>query len=529
MPPTDKFILAIDLGTSGPKVALFSTHGELVGSEFEETPVVLLPGGGAEQSPQVWWSAIDKAAKRLLGRGLVKTEDIAAVASTAQWSGTVAVDSNGNAIGNSIIWMDSRGAPYIHKMADGLLKVEGYALAKLIRWIRLTGGAPGNVGKDPVAHILYLKHTQPDIYRRAYKFLEPVDYIGLRLSGQFAASFNSITLHWMTDNRDISNVTYHDGLIQLSTIDRAKLPDLKPANAILGHLLPDVAQAWGLRENVSVLMGSPDVHSAAVGSGAVRDFEPHLYIGTSGWLTCHVPFKKTDLFHNLAALPSGIPGRYLLTNEHESAGGALQYLRNSILFPQDELSTGGMPANAYQLLDQMAERVSAGSGKLIFTPWLYGERAPVDDHLVRGGFYNLSLNTTRADMVRAVFEGVAYNARWLLKYVEQFIKRPVESINMVGGGAKSNIWCQIHADVLNRPIRQMKDPIEVNVRGAALLASAGLGHMKYDEIGTRVKAMNTYMPNPDHRKIYDELFREFLATYESNRGMYARLNRVSQH
>ncbi|MDP2776771.1 MAG: FGGY-family carbohydrate kinase, partial [Anaerolineales bacterium] len=487
MSSTDKFILAIDLGTSGPKVAIFSTQGELIGSEFEEMPVLLPSGGGAEQSPEVWWNAIEKAVKHLLAKGLVSNDDIVAVASTAQWSGTVAVDQDGEALGNAIIWMDSRGAPYIHKMFDGPLKIEGYALAKILKWIQLTGGAPGISGKDPLAHILYLKHVHPEIYQRTYKFLEPIDYIGLRLTGNFAASFNSITLNWLTDNRNIENVTYHDGLIKLSTIDRAKLPELKPANAILGHLRPDIARAWGLREDVQVLMGSPDVHSAAVGSGAVRDFEPHLYIGTSGWLTCHVPFKKTDLFHNLAALPSGIPGRYLLTNEQECAGGCLQYLRNHILFAQDELSTGANPSNAYQLFDQIAERTPAGSGKLIFTPWLYGERAPVDDHLVRGGFHNQSLNTTRAHMVRAVFEGVAYNSRWLLKYVEQFNRRPVTAINMVGGGAKSNIWCQIHADVLNRPIRQVKDPIEVNVRGAALLASASLGYLRYDEIGTHVK------------------------------------------
>ena len=526
MSPADKYILAIDLGTSGPKVALFSTQGELIGSEFEETKVVLFPNGGAEQSPEDWWNAIETAGKRLLAKKLVSNDDIIAIANTTQWSGTVAVDRDGNAISNAIIWMDSRGAPYIHKMADGFPKIEGYSLPKLLNWIRLTGGAPSNAGKDPIAHILYLKDVHPDIYQRTYKFLEPMDYIGLRLTGQFAASFNSIVLHWVTDNRDIENVTYHEGLLKLAGVDRAKLPDLKPANAVLGHLRPDIARAWGLREDVQVLMGSPDVHSAAIGSGAVRDYEPHLYVGTSGWLICHVPFKKTDIFHNLAALPSAIPGRYLLTNEQESAGGCLQYLRNNILFPQDELSQGERPANAYQLLDQMAERTPAGSGKLIFTPWLYGERAPIDDHLMRGGFYNQSLSTTRADMVRAVFEGVAYNSRWLLKYVEEFNKQPAKSLNMVGGGAKSNIWCQIHADILDRPIRQVQDPIEANVRGAALLASAGLGYLKYDEIGTHVKIANTYMPNPDHRKIYDELFQEFLAIYENNKKIYARLNQA---
>jgi len=205
-------------------------------------------------------------------------------------------------------------------------------------------------------------------------------------------------------------------------------------------------------------------------------------------------------------------------------GVCLQYLRDNILFHQDELATK-KPGNAYRLFDQIAERAPAGSEGLIFTPWLYGERAPVDDHLVRGGFFNQSLTTSREHIVRSVFEGVAYNSRWLLKYVEQFIKRPVEAINMVGGGAKSDIWCQIHADVLNRPIRQMIEPIEVNLRGAALLASAALGNITYDEIGNHVAADKTYTPNPDNRKIYDELFNEFIAIYTSNKKICARLNR----
>jgi xylulokinase len=283
-----------------------------------------------------------------------------------------------------------------------------------------------------------------------------------------------------------------------------------------------------LREDTQVLIGYPDIHSSAVGAGAVGDYEPHLYIGTSSWLTCHVPFKKTDLLHNLAALPSSIPGRYLLTDEQECAGVCLQYLRDNIFFPQDELSTGERPRNVYQRFDEIAARTPAGSGKLIFTPWLYGERSPVDDPAVRGGFFNLSLQTTREHMVRAVFEGVAYNSRWLLKYVEAFIKREVDAVNMVGGGAKSNIWCQIHADVLNRPIRQVKNPIDVNVRGAALLASAALGYLRYEELGACVPIAETYMPNSDHRQIYDELFKEFISIYQNNRKMYASLNRAHE-
>jgi len=529
MPDSNKYILAIDLGTSGPKVALISTQGEIVESEFEATHLILLPEGGAEQSPQEWWEAIDRATTRLLVKELVSSEEIEAVICTGQWSGTVAVDEDGNALGNAIIWMDARGAPYINPILGGPLKVQGYAPQKILKWIQRTGGAPGTAGKDPTAHILYLKHVHPEIYQRTYKFLEPVDYLGLRLTGHFAASYNSIVTHWLTDNRNITRIQYDKDLIKLVTIDPEKLPKLKPTNGILGTLRADIAHEWGLRETVQVVMGSPDMHTAAVGSGAVQDYEAHLYIGTSSWLLCHVPFKKTDLTHNMAALPSGIPGRYVLTNEQDCAGVCLQYLRDNIFFYPDPLSSGEKPVNAFRLFDEIAARTAAGSDRLIFTPWLYGERSPVDDKFVRGGFFNQSLHTTREHMVRAVFEGVAYNSRWLLKYVEQFINRRVEAINIVGGGAKSDIWCQIHADVMGRRICQVKDPILANLRGAALLASAALGYLRYEEISSRVPIAHVYEPNPEHRKIYDELFNEFVAIYENNHKIYARLNRAQQY
>ena len=524
MSERDRFILSIDLGTSGPKVALVSIQGEIVESDFEETRMALLPGGGAEQSPADWWESIVKAGSRLLGKGLVPNDQIVGIAITGQWSGTVAVDREGHALGNSVIWLDSRGAPYIAEAAGGGVKIEGFSVGRLIQWIRKTGGVPSVTGKDPIAHILFLKHALPEIYRQTWKFLEPVDYIGMRFTGRFAASFDSITVHWMTDNRDISRVRYDKDLVRYSTIDPAKLPDLKPANSVLGFLRPDIARDWGLREDVRVVMGSPDIHSATVGSGAVGDYETHLYIGTSSWIACHVPNKKTDIFHNMAALPAAIPGRYLLVNEQECAGACLQFLNDNILFHQDELSVGAKPGDAYRRLDSIVERTQAGSGRLIFTPWLYGERAPIDDHKVRGGFFNLSLDTTREHMVRAVFEGVAYNSRWLLKYVERFIGRRANAINMVGGGAKSDIWCQIVADVLDRPIRQMRDPIEVNVRGAALLAAAALGYLPYDAIGSHVPVLRTFAPNPDHRGTYDELFGEFISIYTNNRKTHARLN-----
>ncbi len=162
---------------------------------------------------------------------------------------------------------------------------------------------------------------------------------------------------------------------------------------------------------------------------------------------------------------------------------------------------------------------------MIFTPWLYGERTPVENHTIRGGLHNISLLVKQEDLVRAVFEGVAYNSRWLMELVEKFINRRMDPINMIGGGAQSDIWCQIYADVLNRTVRQVKDPIYANARGAALIGAVGLGLCTFDEIPNLVQISKVFHPSPDNRELYDELFSEFLNIYKNNEKMYSRLNK----
>ncbi|MFQ5676336.1 MAG: FGGY-family carbohydrate kinase [bacterium] len=523
---TGKYILAIDLGTSGPKVALVSTEGKIVDHEVEKTGLLVFEDGGVEQNPDDWWNAIIRATRQLLKRGLVSKQDIAAISCTTQWSGTVAVDRRGQPLMNAISWMDSRGAPEVQRICKGIVNIEGYGLLKLKRWLRLTGGVPGLSGKDPVGHILFIKNKLPNVYEQTYKFLEPKDYINLRLTGQFAASYDSIILHWVTDNRDISRIAYDRRLLKMASLEREKLPDLKQATDILGPLKLEIAEELGLNKDIPVIVGTPDIQSAAIGSGAVRDYQAHLYIGTSSWLSCHVPFKKADLLHKIATLPSAIPGRYFVANEQQTAGSSLNFLRQWLLndWKQTKAQTNGQ--SDFEILDHLAESVTAGSNKVIFSPWLNGERCPVENQTLRGGFYNLALNTRQAHLIRAVYEGVAYNSRWLLQYVEKFVKRQFDQIHMIGGGANSDVWCQIHADVLNRPIRQMTDPVLANARGAGLLASVALGYLTFDDIAAYVEIHKTYDPNPKSQATYDELFSEFVNIYKNNKKMYARLNRV---
>jgi xylulokinase len=517
-------VLTVDLGTSGPKVALFTPAGEFVDGEFEPVELQLSPGGGAQQRPADWWSGIVRATRRLLSRSPVPVDGIVAISVTAQWSGTVPVDRDGDPLHDAIIWMDSRGAAQVRALVGGRVKVAGYDPRKLRTFIRLTGGAPAHSGKDSIAHILWLQAERPDIARATWKYLEPKDWLNLKLTGRAAATFDSIVMHWLTDNRDLSRIAYSPELLALAGIDRAQLPDLIGATDVLAPLCPEAAAELGLPAGIPVVGGTPDLQSAAVGSGAVGDFEGHVYLGTSSWLTCHVPFKKTDVLRGVASLPSPLPGKYYVADEQETAGACLNYLRDRVFYPDDALGSGPAPADVYRRFDELAATAPAGSHRVIFTPWLNGERTPVDDHTVRAAWMNQSLSTSRADLVRSTLEGVALNSRWLLGAVEHFVGRPFPWLNAIGGGAASDLWCQIHADVLDRPIRQVEHPIRANARGAALIAGIALGRIAVGDIGRRVQVTQTYSPQPRNRGVYDELYREFRAIYKQNRAMYRRLN-----
>lgn len=522
--PADVVILAIDLGTSGPKVALISRDGRILASDRESTPVELLPGGGAEQRPDDWWRAIVVATRRMLEHTDVPRSAIRGVCCTAQWSGTVAVGEDGAPLGNAVIWMDSRGARYLPPIVGGMVQIDGYGLMAAWRWLRLTGGIPALSGKDPIAHILFLRHERPEIYEKTRCFLEPKDYLNYKLTGQLAASFESITLHWVTDNRDLKDVRYSPALLARAGLSEAQLPPLLRAVDVLGPLSAEAAAELGLSTEVQVVMGTPDLHSAAIGSGAVRDYEAHLYIGTSSWITAHLPFKKTDLKVMMATIPSAIPERYLVGNTQESAGACIDHLIDKVFFAPGELASGGDREKAHALLEAEAARAEPGSGKLIFSPWLYGERTPVEDATIRGGFFNLSLSAGRPEMVRAVYEGVAYNGRWLLEALGRFMGREVEQLAFIGGGASSPLWAQIHADVMGVPIRCAKEPRLANALGAGLLGAVGLGELDFETIPDVVERGPVFEPDTAHRALYDQLYGTFREIYRQHRPLCARLN-----
>ena len=516
-----RFALAVDLGTGGPKVGIVSLAGEIAWSDHVPVTTHLSPDGGATQDAEDWWTKILATARRGLSSGAVAPEQVVAVSCTGQWASTVPVDEIGRPVGDCVMWMDTRGGPHTRRAVGG--PVSGYSPLALWRWVRRTGGAPSTSGADPIGHMLHLEHDEPGVAKAARWYLEPVDYLALRFTGRAAASHASMTAAWLTDNRHTDRLAYDLTLVRAAGVPLDKLPPLVATGSVVGGLLPAVAAELGLSPSVQVVTGTPDLHSAAAGSGALGNYECHLVISTTSWISCPVPMKKTDAVRQIASVPGVAPGGYLVADNHETGGLCLQWLRDNVVAPADGLAE--VPVPGFDAMTTLAESVPAGSGDVLFTPWLAGERSPVDDRNARGGFHNLSLHTTRAHLVRAVLEGVAYNSRWLHEAVERFVRRRLDPIRVIGGGAVSDLWCQIHADVMGRTVERVTGPLHANLRGAAILAGLALDAFAPGEVGRLVPVDNRFEPRPREQAVYERLYAEFPRLYRSQKPMFARLNR----
>jgi xylulokinase len=357
-------------------------------------------------------------------------------------------------------------------------------------------------------------------------FLEPVDYLGLCFTGRAAASQASMIGSWLTDNRRGHGGGYVASLVKKSQRDASKLPPLVPTGSVLGPVLDQVADQLGIPHATPVVAGLPDLHTGYLGSGATLEYEAHLAISTTSWVGARVPFKRTDVIRQMASVPGLHPDWYIIANNHETAGECLKWFQNSILSGDDGIGNPSNEAPTYDAMTTAAATAPVGSNGVIFAPWLNGERSPVDDRALRGSWLNLSLTSSRAEMTRAVLEGVAYNARWLFDAVEKFARRDMPKVRIFGGGAQSDLWCQIHADVLGRPVEQVADPNQTNLRGAAMAVRIALGEITVDEVSSLVRVSHVFEPDHANMATYAPLYGEFTKLYNQQKKMYHRLRRA---
>lgn len=512
----ERWILAIDIGNGGPKVAVVDLHDHLLAVSVRAVEVKIGLDGSATQDANEWWAQVLQGAHEAIAASNVNRQGMHAVAITGQWGSTVPVDSQGIPVGDVILWSDTRGQKYMREIVGGPLSYQGFAPHRIIPWVLKTGGGPTPSGADPTGHSMVLQLEMKPTHDHAAFLLEPIDYLGMRFTGKAGATPASMILSWITDNRLGRPVEYDTTLVRKARRDPTKLPPLLPTGSILGTLLAEVADSLGVPTTVPVICGIPDLHSAVIGSGAVEPFATHLTISTTAWIGARVPFKKTDILHSIASVP-GLDNNFpIVANNHETGGSALRWLKENIF-----------KGESYESAIAKAETAPAGSEGLLFTPWLNGERSPVDDKKIRASFLNMSLRTNEAMMIRAVMEGVAFNSRWLFDSYEKFLRHKPASVRIIGGGAQSDLWCQMHAYALNRPVERPADPRDAQLKGVASWARICLGEISLEEAGRQAKVADTFLPDGPDARIYADLYQEYRRLYPILKKTHHRLSKLT--
>jgi len=513
-----KLVLAHDVGTSSDKAVLLDERGTLVATASASYPTHAPEPGFAEQDPEDWWRAVSQSTAAVMAAASAHRDEVRALSFTGQMQGTLPVDAAGRPLMRSMIWLDTRADAQAREVTRGAIRVFGYGLTRLLRWMWITGGAPSLTGTDPVSKIVWLRQHRPEIWKATSKLLDVKDYLLFRATGRYVGAHDCANLTWLMDTRP-GRRGWSSTLLGLIDLPEAMLPDLVSPMDQVGGLGPEAAGDLGLNAGTPVIAGPGDVAAMAIGAGAVRRSVPHLAIGTSSWIAAHVDKRVADPLSYVGAMCSAHPERYLAVAAQQNAGSVIEWLRGI-------LSDEGRALD-HEGLASLAAQCEPGSSNLTFLPWFAGERTPMDDQHARGGFLNLDLSHGRPHLARAVLEGVALNTRWALSKLEPLIGgQHASGLRFVGGGARGDVLPQIMADALDRPLLLVERPEFAAARGCALLVLPALGFSAgYDALEALVPIARRVDPRPQFRARYDADFAAFTDAYRRNRPWFAGRNR----
>ena len=506
---SSQYIVAHDVGTSGNKAVLVDTEGNIHGSAFQAYPVHYPRPDWAEQEPEDWWHAVTSTTRQVLEQSGVAPQDVLAMVYTTQMLGILPMGRDGRPLRPAIIWLDGRAAAQAGRVMRKFLHPRLFAL---VAGTELTG-------KDGIPKLLWLKENEPEIYDKMACFLDVNGYLTYRATGEMVFEWSCASAIGL----DLKTKDWMRGILRYMGLDMTKFPSLVRSTDQVGGLTPDAARECGLLEGTPVFGGSGDSPGAAVGSGAVGEGDGHIYLGTSGWVGV-VTEKIVSGRHGVVSIHSADPDKAFLFAEMETAGACLKWIADQ--FYRYEQADPAIP-NVYALMDRDVETIPPGADYLVATPWMYGERSPVADTWVRSTFFNLSADHTREHLLRAVYEGVAYNLRWMVEIVEQQFKFPLPALRVIGGGARGAPWMQIIADVTGRRVETVANPQEAGAVGAALLAGIGLGlYPDFESLKKVVRVERKFEPQAGNAEVYDVLYRAYRRIYSSLRGLYREVNQV---
>jgi xylulokinase len=492
-------LLGIDVSTTGAKALLILEQGEVVASATEEYPLSTPYPQWSEQDPEDWWKGTQRAIRKVMATRGVSASDIAGIGLTGQMHGLVLLDRKDEVLRPAILWNDQRTGlqcAEITRLAGGLGKL-----------LELTANPvlPGFTAPK----IVWVRENEPSVYERIAHILLPKDYVRFRLTGEFATEVSDAS---GTSLFDVANRRWSSAIAKLLQVPMQWLPHCTESPVVSGKISAAAAEATGLRPGTPVVGGAGDQAAQAVGSGVVQPGIISVTSGTSG-----VVFAFEDAY---AVEPEGrvhvfchaVPGKWHAMGVMLSAGGAFRWFRDALA--ESELrAAAAQGVDSYDLLVEEAVAVDPGSEGLLFLPYLTGERTPYPDPNARGAFVGLTLRHGKGHMVRALLEGVSFGLRDSLELIKG-LDVPIDQVRASGGGARSELWRQIQADVFNVELAVI-NVTEGAAFGAALLAGVGAGIYTdvQEAVSSAIRVVSRTTPRQEAVAVYQEL-------YPLYRGLY---------
>lgn len=503
-----RYLIGVDIGTSGTKTALFDETGVLIASQTVEYPLYQPQNGWAEQDPKHWWDAVVSTLSGVLSKSGIPKDSIVGIGLSGQMHGLVMLGKNGEVLRNSIIWCDGRTTA----QCDEITRKVG-----LDQLMKRTGNPalPGFTASK----ILWVRENEPEIFEKCHHILLPKDYIRYKLTGELATEVSDAS---GMNLLDISTRKWSDEMLSLLEIDRSLLPKVYESYEITGTVTSEIAKLTGLAVGTPVVGGAGDNAAAAVGTGVVEAGRAFTTIGTSGVIFAHtdkVSIEKSGKVHTFCA---AVPSAWTVMSCTLAAGGSIQWFRNN--FCKAEMAVAQeMEKDPYDLMMEQASGVPIGANRLIFLPFLMGERSPILNSDARGVFFGLSGVHTKRDMLRAVLEGVSFSQRDCLDILRE-MGVTFEQMVITGGGARSPLIRQMLADNYNCPVTTAYNQ-EGPALGVALLAGVGTG--VYDSVPGACQKILKYneeqRPDSDNHAAYTPFYKLYKEVYTQLCGSFSTL------
>ncbi len=527
------YAITFDIGTTGVKTCVFDISDtiKLLGSASEGYRLYVFPDGGAEQDPDEWWTAMCNTSKKAIAESGIDASLIEGISFCSQMQGLVLVDKDGKPVRRAMSYMDQRAREELKKGVAHGIQIAGASIPILLKSLMITGAVAASV-KDPVWKYNWVKNHEPENFKRVHKWLDVKEALICRMTGRCVMTRDSAFGALLYDLRK-GHECWSESLCKSLGVDVNHLPEIINSTDVVGPLREKEAAELGLKPGIAVYGGGGDASLIGVGAGAVDLGDTHVYCGTSGWVSTVVDKSIVDASAMIAAVIGAVPGYYNYFGELETAGKCLEWVKDHLALDEINIylkkedvadSFETKYTNLYDYMSDVISKVPAGSGGVIFTPWLHGNRCPFEDPNSRGMFFNISLETGKSELIRAVIEGVCFHLRWFMEAEEKKVKSS-ETIRFVGGGALSYMTCQILADVLGKKIEVVDKPQNVGAVGAAVTIAVGSGLISdFGKAKKLIPAVKTYTPDNANKAVYDKQYKVFKNLYKANKENFAALN-----